>query len=167
MALAGPLASAGCAVAAVAGHRFAIGAEAWLSADILGALAWANVAMVVINLLPGFPLDGGRVMMALVWWGSGNRSLAQRAVSYSGLSLGLSLMSVGALFLWWGRPLLGLSAWWALVVGGFLVIASDVWSKRAGAGVCWRSDGAGGPRPGGLGTVGVVSRQRGRPQPGV
>lgn len=131
VALAGPLASAGCAVAAVAGHRFAIGAEAWLSADILGALAWANVAMVVINLLPGFPLDGGRVMMALVWWGSGNRSLAQRAVSYSGLSLGLSLMSVSALFLWWGRPLLGLSAWWALVVGGFLVIASDVWSKRA------------------------------------
>lgn len=112
VALAGPLASAGCAVAAVAGHRFAIGAEAWLSADILGALAWANVAMVVINLLPGFPLDGGRVMMALVWWGSGNRSLAQRAVSYSGLSLGLSLMSVSVVLV------VGPSASWAVRLVG-------------------------------------------------
>ena len=131
VALAGPLASAGCAVAAVAGHRFAIGAEAWLSADILGALAWANVAMVVINLLPGFPLDGGRVVMALIWWGSGNRSMAQRAVSYSGAGLGLALLTTGALFMWWDRPLIGLPAWWALIVGWFLVMASDLRSKRS------------------------------------
>ncbi len=130
VALSGPLASAGCAVVAVAGHRFAIGTEAWLSADILGALAWANVAMVVINMLPGFPLDGGRVLMALIWWGSGDRSLARRVVSYSGLGIGLSLMGIGGLYMWWGRPLVGLPAWWALIVGWFLLFASDVRAKR-------------------------------------
>lgn len=136
VALAGPLASAGCAVAAVAGHKFAIGAEAWLSADILGALAWANVAMVIVNLLPGFPLDGGRVVLALVWWGTGDRRLAQRAVSYSGFGLGLSLVVIGAVFMWWGRPLIGLPAWWALIVGWFLVMASGVRSSRAAPAGC-------------------------------
>lgn len=131
VALAGPLASAGCAVAAVIGQRFAMGAEAWLSADILGALAWANVAMVVINLLPGFPLDGGRVVLALIWWGTGNRTMAHRVVSFSGLGLGISLLVTGALFMWWDRPLAGLPAWWALVIGWFLVMASDVRSVRA------------------------------------
>ena len=58
------------------------------------------------------------------------RSLAQRAVSYSGLALGVSMLGIGALFAWWGRPLIGLPAWWALIVGWFLVIASDVRSKR-------------------------------------
>lgn len=131
MALAGPIASAACAVVAVVGHRYAIGAEAWLSAGILGALAWANVAMVVINLLPGFPLDGGRVVMALVWWGTGDRRLAHRVVSFSGLAMGVSLLATGALFLWWGRPLLGLSAWWALMIGWFLVMASNLRSTAS------------------------------------
>lgn len=134
VALAGPIASAACAVVAVVGHRYAIGAEAWLSAGILGALAWANVAMVVINLLPGFPLDGGRVVMALVWWGTGDRRLAHRVVSFSGLAMGVSLLSTGALFLWWGRPLLGLSAWWALMIGWFLVMASNLRSTRVPVG---------------------------------
>ncbi|MCB1027713.1 MAG: site-2 protease family protein [Microthrixaceae bacterium] len=136
VALAGPLASAGCAVAAVTGHRIAIGAEAWLSADILGALAWANVAMVIINLLPGFPLDGGRVVLALIWWGSGDRRLAHRVVSFSGLGLGVSLLATGALFLWWDRPLVGLPAWWALIIGWFLVMASDVRSARVAPAGC-------------------------------
>lgn len=69
MSVVGPIASLGVA------------ALAWLAAQVLPggligltvlALAWANLVIGLFNLLPGLPLDGGRVLKALVWGMSGN-----------------------------------------------------------------------------------------------
>ncbi|HTZ88524.1 MAG TPA: site-2 protease family protein [Solirubrobacteraceae bacterium] len=64
-------------------------------------LSWLtsiNVLVLAFNLVPAFPLDGGRIAHALIWWRTGDRNRATHATGRAGQGFALLL---GALGLWW------------------------------------------------------------------
>ncbi len=64
---------------------------------LVGWLGFINAMLLVFNLVPAFPLDGGRIARALIWWRTGDRNRATRATGRSGQAFALL---VGALGLW-------------------------------------------------------------------
>jgi len=80
-----------------------------------------NVLLGVVNLVPGYPLDGARVLHALVWRRTGQESVATAAAVRVGRYVGVLLIAMGALALVFVDPALGL----ALVVAGWLVMGSS------------------------------------------
>jgi CBS domain-containing protein len=107
----GPLASVIIAFAfygmAAAGERLGISAAVTV---VLAYLALLNLALAIFNLLPGFPLDGGRLFRAIVWKATGNLRRATRIATAGGQGLGL----LSALQ---GNPVGGL---WFMLIGWFL-----------------------------------------------
>ena len=80
-------------------------------------LAFINLALGLFNLLPGFPLDGGRLLRALLWrrWGDLPRATA-RAAQWGG-RIGWGLIVLGALEIFGGALLGGI---WLIFIGLFL-----------------------------------------------
>jgi Zn-dependent protease/CBS domain-containing protein len=91
----------------------------------LGALArylsMINVTLALFNLIPGFPLDGGRVLRALIWGLSGNLKLATRLASWAGQGIAFLFMLGGTWQIFGGRWLDGL---WIIFIGWFLYSAA-------------------------------------------
>lgn len=133
VALAGPLVSLGLAL-------LGFGLLLWEPARaILGPagltlasyLAMVNVMLVLFNLLPGYPLDGGRVLRALLWGLTRNVRQATRWASSVGRLLGLALAALGG----W-RILQGawLGGGWYVVLGFYLyrtATTSYLWAHDA------------------------------------
>ncbi|MDZ7727547.1 MAG: site-2 protease family protein [Dehalococcoidia bacterium] len=81
------------------------GLAAWLMAGVidqvsavLAYLALVNFALAVFNILPGFPLDGGRVFRSIAWKKTGSFRKATRVASSVGAAFGIGLMVVGVGF---------------------------------------------------------------------
>ncbi|WP_433722186.1 site-2 protease family protein [Nocardia sp. CA-129566] len=122
IALAGPLTSL------VLGAGFLGVAEvvgAVVSGPVPAMLGWlgaTNVILAIFNLLPGAPLDGGRVLRALVWRHTGDRLRAATIAARSGRLVGLGLLILGGaelLFVGDGGGL------WLMLLGWFLYSAAN------------------------------------------
>ncbi len=108
------LASALGLVASAAGHLGL--AEV---AEVSGTLGWINLLLAVFNLLPGAPLDGGRILAAVVWGITGDRHRAGVVAARAGRVLGALLLAAGLFetFFVLGGFLGGL---WLVLLGWFL-----------------------------------------------
>lgn len=86
----------------------------------VGWLAWMNVILGVFNLLPGAPLDGGRVLRAVLWRRSGDRLAAALAADRAGEFLGYLLIVVGAIEF----VTVSIFGIWIVFMGWFLLAAA-------------------------------------------
>ena len=87
-----------------------------------------NVLLAVFNMLPGAPLDGGRVLKALMWRRYGDRARADRLAARAGRYLGIAIAVAGAAeFVGW-RNFGGL---WLVLIGWFLVSAAGAEERAA------------------------------------
>jgi Zn-dependent protease/CBS domain-containing protein len=116
IAIAGPLSSLLLAVLAAI-VWWGLGSESLVGTLALH-LALANGVMALFNLLPGYPMDGGRVLRATLWFLNDELLPATRASARVGRIVA-SLIMVGGMTLAisWRMPLLAI---WALIIGGFL-----------------------------------------------
>jgi Zn-dependent protease/CBS domain-containing protein len=118
IALVGPLTSLALAgvFAALASVLREVGAPA-VVAGVPGWLAWTNLGLALFNLLPGAPLDGGRVLRALLWIRSGDRDRSALTAARAGRVLGIVLVGLGIFQVFSG---LGASGLWVAFIGWFL-----------------------------------------------
>lgn len=80
-------------------------------------LWWINLILVAFNVIPAFPLDGGRVLRSILWRARGNLNSATRTASSIGSAFGIVLMVVGGISFLTGNLIGGI--WW-VVIGMFL-----------------------------------------------
>ena len=131
VAVAGPMVSLTLAgVAAAIGIPLADGSTGRL---VFEGMALVNVVLAVLNLLPGLPLDGGRVLRSIVWHLRGDEALATRFSARAGMVIAVALVPllvVGALpALGYGKP----DAWavvLAALVGAYIYVGAAASLRR-------------------------------------
>lgn len=122
VAIAGPLASIGIAFACLAAD--VVSTAAGIPPQVvlvLRYLWWVNLLLVVFNLVPAFPLDGGRVLRSILWRFKGDLNWATRITSSLGAGFGIALIALGVVNVIRGQLIGGL--WWVLI-GMFLRAAA-------------------------------------------
>jgi Zn-dependent protease/predicted transcriptional regulator len=80
-------------------------------------LAWINLMLGIFNLVPGFPMDGGRVLRSLIWWKTGDLDRSTRIASSIGQGIGLLFIIGGVSLIFYGMLLNGL---WISLIGWFI-----------------------------------------------
>ena len=90
-------------------------------AGICANLALINASLAVFNMLPGFPLDGGRVFRSAVWARNHNRLKATHTASIAGQWIAYGVMGIGIAYTFFGGYFSGI---WFLLIGFFLRNAS-------------------------------------------
>lgn len=114
MAIVGPIVSLGLAgifyVATLIGEG-----SGWSDATlgVVRYLMSLNIVLAVFNLIPGFPLDGGRVLRAMLWHRWRDLHRATRVASKAGVWFALLLMGLGVVSILGGD--LGTGLWWTLI----------------------------------------------------
>ena len=112
----GPASSLFLALAAYLAHGL-LGENPGAVGPILDYLAGINLLLAAFNLVPAFPLDGGRMLRAVLWGRSGNMARATRITGNIGAGFGLVLVIIGLVTFLGGAFVLGV--WWVLI-GMFL-----------------------------------------------
>lgn len=87
------------------------------STAVLGHLASINIFVLLFNLIPGFPLDGGRIVRALAWWRTGDRNKATRFAARLGRGSAYLMIGLGVVMFLTGDAVGGL---WLGFIGLFL-----------------------------------------------
>jgi len=80
-----------------------------------------NIALAIFNMIPGFPLDGGRVLRAIVWWITGDANRSTRIASVVGQFVAFGFIMIGILRFFGGAGFGGL---WLAFIGWFLLDAA-------------------------------------------
>jgi Zn-dependent protease len=115
IALAGPLASVVVMLAAAAAHVILVETTGpGLPATVAALVAVANLAIVVLNAIPGLPLDGGRALHAVLWAFGGRPEAATRFATAAGRRCGEALIVIAVLASAFGFVALAL---WAALLG--------------------------------------------------
>ncbi len=122
----GPLASLGIGLAA---HGISDGSEG-VARDLWWSIGWVNLLVAAFNMLPGLPLDGGRVLRAVIWKVTGSERLGVVVTAWIGRAAAVGLGVVVLLRLVqgdaWG------ATWWVdLVLVGF--VAAFLWAGATAA----------------------------------
>lgn len=128
IAIAGPIVSALLGLAFVLAERALRDGSA--AASMAGWLMMINLGVALFNLLPGFPLDGGRVLRAFLWARSGSMTAATRTAARVGQWIAYGFIALGALRVMGGD----LGGLWLAFIGWFLVSASGSSIQQAAIG---------------------------------
>lgn len=120
----GPLTS--FVVAAVAFGLATVTSNALL-ADVFSWLTFVNLALGLFNLVPAFPLDGGRLLSSILWWRSGSRRKGVHNAVRVGRVFAFLMIAAGVLELFTGQVADGI---WIAFLGWFLLSAAA--SEEAG-----------------------------------
>jgi Zn-dependent protease/CBS domain-containing protein len=115
----GPLTSLGVALLAFLLSLLPLPA---LVADLFGYLAFVNVALALFNLVPAFPLDGGRLLSSFFWWRLGSRQRGVHSAVRISRVFAYLMIAFGALLLFTGSVLNGI---WIAFIGWFLLSAGS------------------------------------------
>ncbi len=115
IAIAGPITS--LMLAAIFGGLWVLNQNIGLFASPSHYLMRINFFLAIFNLIPGFPLDGGRVLRAIVWRVSGNLRRANRVAVLSGQIVAYAFIAYGVYWIFSGGLLDGL---WLVFIGWFL-----------------------------------------------
>ncbi|MGQ9546565.1 MAG: site-2 protease family protein [Dehalococcoidia bacterium] len=118
IAIVGPVTSVALAGIFYGLHVLLTGMQQILAADLMRWLAWINVFLAAFNSIPGFPLDGGRVLRALIWHRSHDYHRATRIATKVGQGIAYAFVAAGIALI------LGLRLWvngmWLMFIGWFL-----------------------------------------------
>jgi Zn-dependent protease len=90
-------------------------------AAMLMWLGVINIVLAIFNMIPGFPMDGGRVLRAVVWWVTGDPVRATRIATRAGSVVGFGLIIFG-IFRFFGGA--GFDGLWLVFIGWFLLDAA-------------------------------------------
>ena len=93
-------------------------------------LGYINFGLAAFNLVPGYPLDGGRVLRSLLWWKSGDADRATHKAAVTGQVVGGLFVALGIIQFFFGLNVGGL---WIAFIGWFLLSAGA--SEEAGSAV--------------------------------
>lgn len=85
-------------------------------------LAWINLILAAFNLVPGFPLDGGRIFRAALWHMTGSLTKATRIAAGTGQGIGHALIFFG---IWTGFSIDWFSGLWSAFIGWYLMNAAQ------------------------------------------
>jgi Zn-dependent protease/CBS domain-containing protein len=135
MAIVGPITSGviGAVLLAIA-HAFAggVGAPPTPGTAILLWLGYINLALAAFNMIPGFPLDGGRVLRAIIWSINKNAYKSTMIAGRVGQGVGFLFIAYGIFRMFAGEGIGGL---WIAFIGYFLIQAagSSVLQSKASA----------------------------------
>ncbi|MGB6018824.1 MAG: site-2 protease family protein, partial [Sulfurimonadaceae bacterium] len=114
MAIAGPIAS--LILSILFGILYQLGDMLELPAPamgILGYLSGINMLLVLFNMVPAFPTDGGRILRSALWWLKGDIYWATRLASRISLMFAMTIIFIGFINLLGGNFIGGL--WWILI----------------------------------------------------
>lgn len=117
IAVAGPICSLILAVIFWALTNSALFANSTPFVAIFDYLAFVNLALVIFNMIPGFPLDGGRILRAYLWGRWNNIKKATYIVSRIGSFFGIGLAILGGIIILMGNLIGGI---WFIFIGLFL-----------------------------------------------
>jgi len=134
MAVVGPITSGALGLILLA-LAWLSGWVPWSSATTPGTaqlvwLGYINLGLGAFNMIPGFPLDGGRVLHAILWWAMDDAERSTRAAAFVGQVIAVLFITFGILRFFQGARLEGL---WIAFIGWFLLQAAGATYLQAQA----------------------------------